>query len=320
MGRGEESVPVMPPRGISTLAGLGAIVLWSATVPLARGLSEHVGPVTGAAAVYGVSGGLALGSRLHRRQGRPPRNYTVVCGPLFVVYAVLLYLAVGRAVDRQQVLGIGLVNYLWPALTVVLSTWLPGRRARWFLWPATVLALAGVVLALTHATTLSWSAFAGNVEGNPVAYGMALVAAVCWALYSTLTQRWAKDSESGAVDLFLILTAFTFAVMMVLGDERAQWSRAAAGEAVFLGLATFAGYRWWDYAMRRGDAGLVAAASYLTPLLSTLTGCLYLGVMPGSRLWIGCVVLIAGSVLSWRALDLGDESGQSGIRRPGRGS
>lgn len=309
----------MPRRGISTLAGLGAIVLWSATVPLARGLSEHVGPVTGAAAVYGVSGGLALASRLRRRQGRSPRNYTVVCGALFVVYAVLLYLAVGRAVDRQQVLGIGLVNYLWPTLTVVLSTWLPGRRARWFLWPATALALAGVVLALTHATTLSWSAltwsalswsaFAGNVAGNPVAYGMALAAAVCWALYSTLTQRWAKDSESGAVDLFLILTAGTFAVMMVLGDEHAQWSRAAVGEAGFLGLATFGGYRWWDHAMRRGDAGLVAAASYLTPLLSTLAGCLYLGVTPGPRLWIGCVVLIAGSVLSWRALESGDARG-----------
>lgn len=319
MGRGEESVPLMPRHGASTLAGLGAIVLWSATVPLARGLSEHVGPVTGAAAVYGVSGVLALGSRLSRRnRGRPPRNYAAVCGALFVVYAVLLYLAVGRAVDRQQVLGIGLVNYLWPALTVVLSTWLLGRRARWFLWPATALALTGVVLALTHATAFSWSAFAGNVAGNPVAYGMALAAAVCWALYSNLTQRWAKDSESGAVDLFLILTALTFAVLTIQGGERAQWSRAEVGEAGFLGLATFGGYRWWDHAMRRGDAGLVTAASYLTPLLSTLAGCLYLGVTPGPRLWLGCVVLIAGSVLSWRALESGD--GRGGFRGTRRGS
>jgi len=287
---------------LSTLAGLGAIILWSATVPLARGLSEHVGPVTGAAAVYGVSGGLALLSRLRSGQGRPPRRYVTVCGALFVAYAVLLYLAIGRAVDRQQVLEIGLVNYLWPALTVVLSTVLLGRRARWFLWPATALALAGVALALTHATAISWSAFAANVAGNPGAYAMALVAAVCWALYSNLTQRWAKGRESGAVDLFLILTACAFAVMTALGDEHRPWSRAAAGEALFLGLATFGGYRLWDHAMRRGDAGLVAAASYLTPLLSTVAACLYLGVTPGPRLWLGCVALVAGSVLSWRAL------------------
>jgi drug/metabolite transporter (DMT)-like permease len=302
------------------LAGLGAILLWSATVPLARGLSENVGPVTGAAAVYGVSGGLALVSRLRRRQGRPPRIYVAICGALFVVYAVLLYLAVGRAVDRQQVLGIGLVNYLWPALTVVFSTVLLGRRARWFLWPATALALAGVVLALTQATAMSWSAFARNLDSNPGAYGLALSAAVCWALYSNLTQRWAGGSESGAVDLFLILTAVTFAVMMAAGDERAQWSRTVVGEAVFLGLATFGGYRLWDQAMRQGDAGLVVVASYLTPLLSTLAGCLYLGVTPGTRLWVGCVVLVAGSVLSWRALEPGDERGQGVFRGSGRGS
>lgn len=286
----------------STVAGLVAIVLWSATVPLARCLSEHVGPVTGAAAVYGVSGGLALVSRLRRGAGHPPRNYVAACGALFVVYAVLLYLAIGRAVDRQQVLEIGLVNYLWPALTLVLSTVLLGRRARWYLWPATALALAGVVLALTHATAISWSAFAHNLAGNPAAYAMALAGAVCWALYSNLTQRWATGCESGAVDLFLVLTAVTFAVMMALGAEPARWSRAAVGEAVFLGVATFGGYKLWDRAMRRGDAGLVAAASYLTPLLATLAGCLYLGVAPGPRLWIGCAVLIAGSGLSLRAL------------------
>ena len=320
MGRGQESVPVRPGYGASTLAGLGAILLWSVTVPLARGLSERVGPVNGAAAVYGVSGGLALLSRLRRRQGRLARNYLVVCGALFVVYAVMLYLAVGRAVDRQQVLEIGLVNYLWPALTVVLSTVLLGRKARWFLWPATALALAGVVLALTHATAISWSAFVRNLDGNPGAYAMALAAAVCWALYSNLTQRWATGSESGAVDLFLILTAVAFAVMMATAGRPASWSRTAVGEAVFLGVATFGGYRLWDRAMRRGDAGLVAAASYLTPLLSTLAGCLYLGVTPGARLWVGCVGLIAGSGLSWRALAAGDERGQRESRGIRRGS
>jgi drug/metabolite transporter (DMT)-like permease len=290
------------PTRTSTLAGLVAIVLWSATVPVARGLSEHVGPVTGAAAVYGVSAALALISRARGGAGRPPRKYVVTCGALFVLYAVLLYLAIGRAVDRGQVLAIGLVNYLWPALTLVFSTVLLGRRARWYLWPATALAVAGVALALTHATPDPWPALMRDLAGNPAPFAMALAAAVCWALYSNLTQRWATGSGSGAVDLFLILTAIGFAVLLALGGEAARWNRAAVGEAVFLGLATFGGYRLWDQAMRRGDAGLVAAASYLTPLLSTLAGCLYLGVTPGSRLWIGCVALIAGSVLSWRAL------------------
>ncbi len=286
----------------ATLCGLAAILLWSTTVPLARGLAEHVGPVSGAAAVYGVSGMLAFFSLLRRRTGRPPVRYVAGCGALFVGYAVLLYLAIGRAVDRQQVLEIGLVNYLWPALTLILSTMLLGRRARWYLGPGTVLAIGGVILAMTHTTGVSWSAFARNLAGNPAAYAMALAAAVCWALYSNLTQRWAGGHDTGAVDVFLLLTAVTFGILMAFVDEDARWSGVAAVEAVFLGLATFGGYRLWDRAMRRGNATLVAAASYLTPLLSTLAACAYLGVAPGPRLWLGCAVLIAGSALSWRAL------------------
>ena len=41
--------------------------------------------------------------------------------------------------------------------------------------------------------------------GNPLAYSLALVAAVCWALYSNLTRRWAGDHEDGAVAVFLAL-------------------------------------------------------------------------------------------------------------------
>jgi drug/metabolite transporter (DMT)-like permease len=298
----------------STLAGFAAILLWSLTMPLARGLAEHVGLAGGAAAAYGVSGGLALISLLRRRPGRPPRKYVAGCGALFVAYAVLLYGAVGRAVDRQQVLEIGLVNYLWPALTMVLSTVLLGRRARWFLWPGTALAVAGVILALTHATGFSWSAFSRNLGGHPAAYAMALAAAVGWALYSNLTQRWAGGREGGAVDLFLIMTAFTFAILLVFVTEPAHWSRTAVVEAACLGLATFGGYRLWDRAMRRGNATLVAAGSYLTPLLSTLASCAYLGVAPGPRLWLGCALLVAGSALSWRALAVqSSTSGQNSI-------
>jgi len=63
-----------------------------------------------------------------------------------------------------------------------------------------------------------------------------------------------------------------------------------------------AAYALWDRAMRRGNLLLVAACSYFTPLLSTLVSCGYLGVEPGGRLWLGCVVLVAGSLLTWRSV------------------
>ena len=69
-----------------------------------------------------------------------------------------------------------------------------------------------------------------------------------------------------------------------------------------MGAGTVVAYSCWDLAMRRGDLVLVATASYFIPLLSTLVSCLYLGVAPGTRFWLGCLVLVAGSLLSRRAV------------------
>jgi len=44
----------------------------------------------------------------------------------------------------------------------------------------------------------------------------------------------------------------------------------------------------------------VAAFSYLTPLFSTLFSAVYLSVEPSANLFTGCVLLILGSVLSWK--------------------
>jgi drug/metabolite transporter (DMT)-like permease len=59
---------------------------------------------------------------------------------------------------------------------------------------------------------------------------------------------------------------------------------------------------FWDIAMREGDLVLVASCSYLTPFFSTVVSCIYLRVWPGPSLWLGCLLIIAGSFLSWRSI------------------
>lgn len=292
---------------LATLGGFGAILLWSTTVALARSLSVQLGPVTAAAAVYTVSGAFALFPLLRRGEKRQrirrlSLSYLLGCGALFVIYMVVLYLAVGRAADGQQVLEVGLLNYLWPALTIVFSLVLLNKKASWVLLPGTLLALIGIFLVLTQGATVSWASFAGNWSGNPVAYSMALAAAVSWALYSALTRRWAGGQDEGAVILFLPVTALVLLLLACFFDEPRVLSWRCAVETVFLGLATYFAYVLWDAAMRRGNVVLVAAGSYLTPLLSTIVSCLYLEVVPGPKLWLGCGVLILGSVLSWRSI------------------
>jgi drug/metabolite transporter (DMT)-like permease len=125
---------------------------------------------------------------------------------------------------------------------------------------------------------------------------------VAWAAYSNLTRRWAGDRDDGGVAVFMPATALVLGLLAAMLDEPRAWGARSAAEALLLGAATFAGYTLWDAAMRRGDLVLVAAASYLTPLVSTIVSCLYLAVAPGARLWIGCAFLVLGSLLSRRSV------------------
>lgn len=298
----------------STLCGFLAILLWSTTIALARSLSEQLGPLTSGAAVYLVGGAFCL---LHlRRSTRPlaalrrlPRPYLIGCGSLFVLYMFALFEAIGLAADRSQVLEVGMVNYLWPSLTILFSLFLLGKKGRWPLIPGSLLALLGVFLVLTQETAISWPSFAQNVTGNPLAYGLALIAALSWGLYSNLTRRWAgsddidgKTSGSGGVAFFMLATGAVLLLLRQFSMEVGVWNSRALAEVLFLGLATSLAYVCWDVAMRRGDIVLVGAASYFTPFLSTLTSCLYLQIATGPRLWMGCFAIIVGSLLSWRSV------------------
>jgi drug/metabolite transporter (DMT)-like permease len=80
--------------------------------------------------------------------------------------------------------------------------------------------------------------------------------------------------------------------------EPAHWSAQAVGELAFMAVLTvLVAYSFWDAAMRRGNATLVAAASYAIPLISTGLTCLYLSVSPGPTLWLACALVIAGASL-----------------------
>ncbi len=295
----------------ATTAGLAAIVLWSTTVALARSLTEQLGPLTAAAGVHGVACIGAVCSLLRgRRSGavaQLPRKYLLGCGALFVSYMICLYLGLGLAQSRQQALAVGLLNYLWPVLTLLLSVVVLRQKANWLLGPATLIALLGLMLVIlperfSDSGGQDWtSCWHAGVE-RPLPLLLGLLAAVMWALYSTLTRRWAGEEAHGGVDWFLIVTALVLVPLSALVVEPRTAGVGAISETLFLGCATYLAYGLWDTAMRKGNLVLVAAASYFTPLLSTIVSCIYLMVWPTPQLWWGCVLLVAGSLGSWRIL------------------
>ena len=266
--------------------------------------------MTAAAAVYSVSGFLALiqlasSTKKIKQIRQLPLLYIFVCGTLFVSYMLMLFSAIGLANSEQQVLEVGLLNYLWPVLTLLLSIVLLNKTPVVIqLIIGTSLAFYGIFLIFLQGEQELYSLefFLKNLNQNPVVYLLALLAAFFWALYSTLTRRWIGGKSTGGVLLFLPFTAVIFLVINVFVVEHGVWNIRSCIEAAVLGLAIYLGYSFWDIAMRGGNIVVVTSAAYLTPFISTIISSLYLSINPHPLVWLGCAVLIVGSWLSGHSM------------------
>jgi drug/metabolite transporter (DMT)-like permease len=297
-------VDAIPDRRLDTALGLAAILLWSTTVAFGRSLGEQIGPLTTAALIYLLGGTLgcvylALAGALPALRALP-RRYLYGCGGLFVLYMVSLYLGLGLADTHDQVLQVGLLNYLWPTLTVLLSVPILRLRARPLLLPGALLATTGILVATAQGRPLTWAA--ASLARNSLPYLLGLSAALSWALYSTLSRRWASQAAGQAVPLFMLCTGLLLGAARLLAPEQTRWTARAGAELAYMAIGSNLAYAFWERAMRRGDIVLVAAASLFAPLLSTLVSTLYLGARPGPRLWIGCALVIAGAAICKRSV------------------
>ncbi len=290
------------PTNRSTLLGGIAILLWSTTIAFSRSLTEQLGTFTAAALIYCLAGVFGLlyaaifGGGL-RQIMNLPKLYLLGCGGLFVAYMVCLYLSIGLAATRTQVLAVGLINYLWPGLSLVFSIPILGRKATPLLPVGIIVALAGIWLAAGSGSGFTITAiFQENSAWLP--YSLAFCAAVCWGLYSNLSRRWAAGNDSGAVPLFLTASGLLLGMIRLFTPEKANWSVGTGLELLYMALfPAMLAYVLWDIAVRKGEIILVASLSYMTPLLSTLASVIVLSVEPGVELWFGALLVMGGALL-----------------------
>ena len=304
-------------RRAATAAGLVAVLLWSATIAVSRHLADEIGALTAAACTFLAAGVLGCAWAAAKgelaRMVRLPPAYLAACGACFVAYMICLYFAIGLAGTDQQAIEVAVLNYLWPSLTLALSVLILHVKVRPAFWLGVVAALAGAALAPLRLEAYSAAALGRSLAANPLPYVLAAAAAVLWALYSVLSRRLAGDAEGGAVPLFALAAGVALAALRPVLHEPTDWSLLAAGELAFMAIfPALIAYAFWDRAMRRGNATLVAAASYGIPLVSTILSSLYLGVALGPTLWVACGLVVAGAVVSSRSVR--KESAECGMR------
>ena len=246
----------------ATLIGLTAILMWSllAVMTVATGKIPAFQLAAMTFAIGAVTCALTWIGRADAFKAlrQPLVVWIVGVGGLFGYHA-LYFLALRFAPPAEA----GLLNYLWPLLIVLFSSFLPGERLAVHHVVGAVLGLVGTVLLFAGNTS-------GFTQGQLPGLAAAFIAAFVWAIYSVLSRRL-KTVPTDAVAGFCLATAVLAALMhglletTVWPDTTLQWLSVIALGIGPVGAAFYA----WDIGMKRGDIRVLGAASYATPLLST---------------------------------------------------
>lgn len=282
----------------ATLTGFIAIILWSAIVGLIRGVSEGLGAVGGAAMIYTLSSLLLLLTVGFPKVKTFPRTYLLLGSLLFVSYEICLSLSLGYARSGTQAIEVGMVNYLWPSLTVLLSVFIARQKCSLLIVPGIAISLTGIACVLGGEHSLSLAEIGNNIASNPLSYGLALAGAVIWALYCVLTQKTARGSNG--ITLFFMLTAL--ALWMTYFSAPQPEMVITPRVLVSLALAAMAmafGYAAWNTGILHGNVTLLATASYFIPVLSAMLAACMLNASLSIHFWQGTGMVSLGSLLCW---------------------
>ncbi|MDK9697588.1 MAG: EamA family transporter [Siculibacillus sp.] len=253
----------MSQRTRATLIGLTAILMWAA-LGVMTAAAGRLPAFQMNAMAFGVSGAvatlwLAASGRLAALR-QPPKVWVLGVFGLFGFHA--FYFTSLRLAPPVEA---NLVNYLWPLLIVVFSGLLPGERLK-------LHHVAGALLGLLGAGVIVTRGQSFHVDPAHVAgYLAAIGSAVTWAAYSILSRRLGAV-PTATVAGFCLATA-ALSVPCHLAFEETVWPEGALQWAAVFGLGLFPvglAFFVWDHGVKRGDIQVLGAASYLSPLISTL--------------------------------------------------
>ena len=291
------------PSSLFTAGGVLAVLLWSSTVCLCGILTSKLGALNAASFIYILAGALHFAIAIPRNGFGILRDVSrrrlLLCGGPFILYVLAFYLALGMARDGRQLIEIGLINYFWPALILLLSVPMQGNRAGPLLPLGIIVSLAGIFMESSSFNGgLSLDVMLTNLKSSPLPYGLAFAGAFLWAVYSNSSRIYEKESSEADIPLYMLLGGLLLLPFGLLSGHSPSWDLRTA--LILLATALFPGVIacvLWDAAARKGNFVFVSAFSYLIPLLSTIvTGLVYRIALP-TGVWAACLLVVAGAAI-----------------------
>lgn len=276
----------------ATLIGFTAVLMW-ALLALMTAASGKVPPFQLAAMTFLIGGLMGAvtwpfrkGAMASLRQGW--QVWLVGVSGLFGYHFV--YFSAIRAAPPVEV---SLIAYLWPLFLVVFSAFLPGERLRLHHVVGVLLGLLGAIVIITRGRGLSLAD--GFTAGHALAFSCSLI----WSGYSVLSRRFGQVSTD-VVAGFCLITALLSAICHML-FETTVWPADMVQWAAVLGLGLLpvgAAFYTWDYGVKHGDIMVLGAASYASPLLSTLV-LVVAGFAPFTwPVLVACLLITLGAVVA----------------------
>ena len=196
------------------------------------------------------------------------------------------------AIKNAPAVEANLINYLWPLLIVVFSSFLPNERLKWFHILGTFLGLFGAFLLVSKGGSFSFEA--QYTSG----YLFAIIAALIWSSYSVIS-RTLSHVPTYAVTGFCMATAVLSGICHLIFETTVIPNVTELFGILMLGLGPVGGaFYLWDYAVKNADIKLLGSISYFTPLLSTLL-LVFLGYAQfTTAITLACIFIILGSFIS----------------------
>jgi O-acetylserine/cysteine efflux transporter len=163
---------------------------------------------------------------------------------------------------------------------------------------------------ITAFTGLALIGLTTGADLKPAALGLALAAALSWAVGNILVKRTAGAPVfplmvwcSLVAPLPVLLLSYLVDPQASLLDAVANASWQSIATVIYLGtLATPVAYGMWSYLLQRYPASVVAPFALLSPATGILSSALLLGEVFGPVRCAGMMLIVAGlAVIVWPA-------------------
>jgi drug/metabolite transporter (DMT)-like permease len=280
----------------ATLIGFSAVAMW-ALLALLTDASGRTPPFLMSAITFAIGTCVGLVARLFMPAPDQPVKIPFQVWVIGIAGLFGYHFFYFTALRNAPAVEASLIAYLWPLLIVLGSALMPGERLRWNHIAGALLGLAGTVLIVTKGGGLAFD------SRHAFGYAMAGICAVTWSSYSLLSRRF-PSVPTTIVTWFCAATAVLsfFCHLLiektVLPSDAGQWLAVLALGLMPVGAAFYA----WDIGVKHGNIQVLGAASYASPLMSTLVLIATGFAEPSATILAACLLITAGAVLAAKSL------------------